>query len=195
MTWAIGNGESRRNIKIDHLTEIKVGCNAIARDYAVDHLICVDRRMVDEAVALNTASIVYTRQDWYDRYKNSVSVKTVPKLPYNGHERWDQPFQWGSGPYAVLLAAKLSNDTVNIIGFDLYSKDKKINNIYKDTKNYDSSEKSAIDSRYWVHQISMVFKCFPKISFNIYQEQDWQLPDQWKYSNVSVDEISNIRYY
>ena len=37
--FVIGNGESRRHINIDTLPEFKIGCNAICRDYFVDHLI------------------------------------------------------------------------------------------------------------------------------------------------------------
>ena len=36
MTWAIGNGESRTQIDINNLNGMKVGCNAIQRDYIVD---------------------------------------------------------------------------------------------------------------------------------------------------------------
>ena len=50
MTWAIGNGESRVGIDINNLKGFKVGCNAIVRDYTVDCLVCVDRRMVTEAL-------------------------------------------------------------------------------------------------------------------------------------------------
>ena len=48
--WAIGNGESRTPINIDKLEGPKVGCNAIYRDYSLDYLVCVDKRMMDEAI-------------------------------------------------------------------------------------------------------------------------------------------------
>ena len=44
--WVLGNGESRQQVNVKNLKGIKIGCNAIIRDYKVDHLICVDRRMV-----------------------------------------------------------------------------------------------------------------------------------------------------
>ena len=50
----IGNGESRKDIDISAFNETKVGCNAIIRDFFVDHLVCVDRRMVKEALTKNT---------------------------------------------------------------------------------------------------------------------------------------------
>ena len=52
--WAIGNGESRTTINIDKLYGPTVGCNAVHRDYYTDHLVCVDRRMVKEAITSNT---------------------------------------------------------------------------------------------------------------------------------------------
>lgn len=194
----IGNGESRKHIDISKLQGPKVGCNAIFRDYFTDYLVCVDRRMVAEAllaeVNIRKDTLVYTRPDWYDQFK-TIRVREVPKLPYKGNERWDEPFNWGSGPYAVLLGAMFSKEReVNLIGYDLYSKTKLVNNIYKSTANYDSADKRAVDPRYWIHQIGMVFKYFPKIEFTIFQEPDWELPQAWNYPNVKVDTISNISY-
>ena len=51
--YVFGNGESRTSVNIDKLEGTKVGCNAIYRDYTMDHLICVDRRMVQEALESN----------------------------------------------------------------------------------------------------------------------------------------------
>ena len=190
---AIGNGESRKGIDLNKHFDTKIGCNAIHRDFHVDHLICVDRRMVQQAIDanVNETSTVYTRSDWIDSYKNKQKVKQVPKLPYEGTERWDEPFQWGSGPYAVLLGAKLSKE-VKLIGFDLHSKTKTVNNVYKDTIGYDASTKNAVDPRYWIHQIGQVFKWYPKRKFTIYQLDNWQIPQNWKLANVSVDYIDNL---
>ena len=190
--YVFGNGESRTSIDIDKLNGPKVGCNAIHRDYHMDHLVCADRRMVKEAIDTNTQSKIYTRTDWAPMF-NGV-VRSVPPLPYKGTERWDEPFQWGSGPYAVLIASMYTTDKcVNLIGFDLWSRSNKINNMYKDTPNYQNADYRAVDPRYWIHQIGMVFKCFPNIQFIIYQD-DWELPSAWKYPNITVDNISNISY-
>lgn len=193
--YVFGNGESRAKVNINSLPGPKFGCNAIMRDYKMDHLVCVDRRMVDEAVKskVNEHTLVYTRDDWIKRYEGIERVRTVPKLPYNGMTRPDQPFQWGSGPYALLLAAmKSKNENVSLIGFDLYSNTQNVNNIYKGTANYGKVESRNIDPRYWIHQISMVFKCFPKVRFTIYQDSDWELPNNWKLSNISLDNLNKL---
>ena len=130
----IGNGESRADVDINKVKGTKIGCNAILRDYQVEHLICVDRKMVREAINKKYKSNIYTRNDWIDEFK-AYGIMTVPELPYKGTERPDEPFQWGSGPYAVLLACTMGND-IRLVGFDLHSKSKYMNNIYKDTTNY-----------------------------------------------------------
>ena len=194
MVWTLGNGESRHSINIEKLSGPKIGCNAVYRDYDVEHLICVDKRMVLEAIDSNyhNSHKIYTRLDWYPSLPKR-HIRLVPDLPYVGSERWDDPWHWGAGPYAVLLGAKLDTE-VNILGFDLFSKDGKVNNVYKDTKNYSLSYKRAVDPRYWIYQIGKVFECFPKVNFTIYNEDDWQCPKAWNYPNVKVDTISNIYY-
>ena len=192
----IGNGESRRDIDLDSLNCTKIGCNAILRDTKVNHLVCVDKPMLREAVnnLYNKDAKVYTRKNLFVQYRLEKNIRMVPDLPYAGSERPDDPIHWGSGPYAVLLAAKLATDNIHLLGFDLYSKDDKVNNIYKDTANYSLAHKSAVDPRYWIYQIGKVFECYPKIQFTIYQEPGWELPKAWNYSNVKVDTISNIYY-
>ena len=187
----IGNGESRSNINIDSIEDTKVGCNAILRDFSVDHLVCVDRKMMREAITNKYQAKLYTRKDWFDEFKAYPNTNTVPDLPYKGTQRPDEPFHWGSGPYAVLVACNLS-DTINLLGFDLYSKNKNVNNIYKDSKNYNSSDHHAIDPRYWIYQIGKLFEIYPTKKFKIYQETDWNLPEAWIKPNVSLDFISNI---
>jgi len=64
----IGNGESRRAIDIELLkADSLIGCNAIHRDTVVDHLICCDRRMADEAVEnpQTKNTLIYVRPSWF----------------------------------------------------------------------------------------------------------------------------------
>ena len=71
MISVFGNGESRKHIDLNCFTETKVGCNAIHRDHYVDHLVCVDRRMVQEALDSNFTGAIYTRKDWAHYFKNN----------------------------------------------------------------------------------------------------------------------------
>jgi hypothetical protein len=193
----IGNGESRQGIDIDSLDCKKVGCNAIMRDYKVDHLVCCDRRMVEESIqtGYNNLAYVYTRKDWIAYFSKHKHIRQVPELPYKGDQRPDDPFHWGSGPYAVLLASKLTdNSIVKLIGFDLYSSNKKVNNVYKGTKNYANSESRAVDPRYWIYQIAKVFESFPNIRYEVYVNDDWEIPKFWNQSHVKIDKTNNLYY-
>lgn len=189
----LGNGETRSTINVDSLVGPKIGCNAIYRDYRVDHLVCVDNRMLVEAIEAdyNQHCKIYTRSKTQDSYTTVKNIRCVPDLPYAGMERPDEHINWGSGPYAVLLAAKLSN-TVDLIGFDLYSQTYTVNNIYKGTKNYIAAEKTAIDPRYWIYQIAKVFEYYPKVKFTIYQTEGWNRPKSWKKPNVFLDKLDSL---
>lgn len=189
----IGNGESRSTVDIDSLKYTKIGCNAIHRDFKLDGLVCVDKRMATEAVdsKYHKQSTIYVRKDYWIVLRQEPNVRPLPELPYAGDAKWDQERNWGSGPYAVLLGAMSEDDTIRLLGFDLYSKDQHVNNIYKDTKHYARAETKAVDPRYWIYQIGKVFELFPQKQFVVHND-NWTLPAQWKKSNVTLDSISNI---
>lgn len=189
--FVIGNGESRKDIDLPPLRNdhILIGCNAIHRDVTVDHLVCCDRRMVDEAIVNERVAdtLIYVRESWYHYFrkiKKNKNIRTVPELPYQGTQKQDQPEHWGSGCYAVLLAASLGYREVNLLGFDLYPADNKVNNIYKGTDNYASSDAKSVDYSYWVYQMSKIFQNYPDTCFVIHNKIDWQLPPQWQQNNV-----------
>lgn len=188
----IGNGESRKGIDIDKLSTIKVGCNAIIRDHLVHHLICCDKKMVSEAIANTRISNdkIYTRSDWQNLFPG---VEMVPELWYQSDQRIDQPWHWGSGDYAVLLASKLSNEeTIHMIGFDLYSNNSQVNNVYKDTKNYNKSDSRAIDPSYWIYHLAKIFEHFSHKKYIIYPKYD-KLPNLWKdLKNVTTEPLENL---
>ena len=198
----IGNGESRQSINIDLSNEIKIGCNGILRDYRVRHLICVDRKMVNEALSAeyNKDSFIYTRKDWFATYAENKNLRMVPELPYAGSERADDPFNWGSGPYAVLQGAELARNhktdkIIKMIGFDLYgTKENLINNVYKDTENYELSIRKPVDPKYWIYQISKVFEEFTDLQFVVYTKDNWTIPKSWKKRHVQFDKIDNFVY-
>ena len=98
MILVVGNGESRKDVNINNIPMKKIGCNAIYRDYYVDHLVCVDKRMCQEAInaGFQKNSKIYTRHDWVGYFQNKRNLRTVPELPFTGYERWDVPWHWGA---------------------------------------------------------------------------------------------------
>lgn len=195
----VGNGESRRSVNLDNLKSkyTLIGCNALHRDITVDHLVCCDRRMADEAVNNpNTKqTIIYVRPSWFHYFRKILknkNIREVPPLPYSGEMKRDQPDHWGSGGYAILLAASLEFEQVNLLGFDLYSVNEKVNNVYKGTPNYAKIDGQSVDYSYWVYQISQIFFYYPNVKFRIINHKDWLMPGIWCQPNVSFINIDEL---
>lgn len=193
----IGNGESRISLDIgsywDKVTLI--GCNAIHRDIKVNHLVCCDHRMVRESVNNKKISSIYTRPRYYkDFYKvlQKEKVKNLPDIPYNGSLKPDQAEHWGSGPYAVLLAAELNFKDILLVGFDLYGKNNLVNNVYKGSQNYLPENKPAVDPSYWIYQMRKVFLHHSDRNFKIFNFDNWSCPEDWLLPNVEVFELNKF---
>lgn len=182
-----GNGESRLGIDLQSLsnTHAIIGCNALHRDLEVPHLVCCDQRMVNEALASpNTHNtVIYTRPEWANHF--SKQVQEVPQLPYKGNLRQDQLWHWGSGPLALLLACTLGFKDIQLVGFDLYGNNDKINNVYKNSSNYLKAEANSVDPVYWIYQNAKVFELFPDIKFTVLNKPNWNMPAEWQKNNVT----------
>jgi hypothetical protein len=182
----IGNGESRKSVDLQTLSQTNtlIGCNALLRDISVPHLICCDQRMVDEALASpnNQNTVIYTRPEWAKFY--SGQVKEVPQLPYKGELRQDLLWHWGSGPLALLVACTLGFRTIQMIGFDLHGINGKVNNVYKDSKNYLTAEANSVDPVYWIYQGAKIFELFPEVNFVVLNTNCWTMPKEWQKNNV-----------
>jgi hypothetical protein len=193
----VGNGESRRYINLKELPNTIIGCNAIHRDIRVDHLVTCDRRMLHEAISSeNTVDTkIYVRPENYHHFRKMVKDKRIqklPELPYSGTLKQDDPRNWGSGGYAVLLAAQQEHKDIIMLGFDLYGIDNKVNNLYKNSQHYLSADKPAVDPSYWQYQISKIFEHYPEKNFIIYNHQDWSIPKNWKKDNVELKFLSSF---
>lgn len=183
----LGNGESRLSIDLSLLQSQYTifGCNAIYRDFLVDYLVCCDRRMVKEVLNNDSSKKInlYTRIDSKNMFDPS-GVNFLPDLPYYGLERQDKIQHWGSGPYAVLLAASIGFTDITLVGFDLYGNGKFINNVYKNTKNYQTENVPAVDPSYWIYQIGKVFEIYNHTKFNVVNNHNWKAPKNWVLPNV-----------
>ena len=185
----LGNGKSRQSLNLNNIQEEKIGCNAIIRDQFVHYLVCCDKKMVKQALEQNYKP-VYTRQRWVPEF-NSEDVLSLPNLPYKGKNRQDDPFHWGSGPYAVLLATTMSK-YIKLVGFDLYGINGKLNNMYASTNGYLNNDADEVDWTYWVYQIAKIFKLNPDKTFHIYNLENWILPKEWNFKNIKVDNVDNL---
>jgi len=196
--WVIGNGESRKTFDLHSIDSHIIGCNAIHREFVCDQIVAVDRRMVTEIVANAdyTNIPVSTRPNWIGDFTQYPNVKLLPELPYKGPERRDDPWHWNTGPFAIVIACYMNPKTVNLLGFDLYSVNNKLNNVYKDTRNYGKTKDTPVDHSYWLYHLKRIYDCFPEINFVIHNVENWQMPSEWMDTkNLTFKTISvNIHY-
>jgi hypothetical protein len=91
---------------------------------------------------------------------------------------------WSAGPIAVNLACLLEEPKdVYLIGFDMDSKDGLVNNVYKGTDNYVSSDSPETLNINWLRQHKQNFEWFPNVNF-------WKVgskPLEW-------DGIDNLKF-
>ena len=187
----VGNGESRRSIDLESYrsTHTLIGCNGIHRDTPVDHLVCCDRRMVAEAIVNPNINdtLIYVRDSWYHYFRKILKNKRIqhlPPIPVVGEFKRDQPDHWGSGCYAILLAAHLGFEKITLVGFDLYPTHDRVNNLYKGTPNYAKADAQAVDYSYWVYHTELIFKHYPQCQFTVVNHAGWAMPKEWQKNNV-----------
>ena len=104
---------------------------------------------------------------------------------------------WSAGNTALSLACQSDAEEVYILGFDLSSYDKPINNLYKGTYNYLPETSKGFNPINWINQISEVFKSYPDKSFywidcqleNLPIEYRWLLDDNLGRYSISKEKL------
>ena len=195
----IGNGESRRGFDISPLKLFStvIGCNAIYRDFVTEYLVCADKHMCQQAInAVGKGTTIYTRDNWASQFANWPNVKEFPKLPYAGDKRQDEPFHWGTGPYAGVLGLTFKPKAIFLVGMDLWGiGDHKgpngVNNIYKGSTGY-TYIKRPVDPSYWIYQFNKLFE-HSDCRWIVVNEEGWKMPEEWKANkNVFQDTYQGL---
>ena len=178
IAFVLGNGESRKGIKISDLQKHgKVyACNGVYRTETPDYLIAVDPKMLLE-IAEN--DYITKHQVWSNF--NSQYNKNQKILD---HVRWFKPsLGWSSGPTALRMACEHGNTDIYILGFDYqgHQESKKnsrfrFNNVFKDTRNYKKSNDEATFYGNWMNQTKRCLQDFKSVKFHRVIPQGWFRP-------------------
>ena len=111
---------------------------------------------------------------WITYMKESDTIKDI-----------DFPKKWVAGTTALHLACQQGAKEVYMVGFDLSSPDKLINNVYKGTDYYFPEDAKGFRSVNWMNQLKTVFKEFPDTQFY------WV---DWAQRTPPCYNINNVRY-
>ena len=223
--FAVGNGESRKSINLSDLYEFGIiyGCNALYRDFRPDALVVVDPVMKEEIWETDyllenkayfkdwTSVSPIASHEW--AFKSTpaymyqkLGAENSPKRVVNSNDviigRFpDDAIRTGyaAGPTSVLISCiEEEPDEVYLIGHDLYSKNDKFNNIYKDTKNYMGPLSDPTPPDNWISQLKRTFVDFG-VGDNKHLVQFYMVNslkneiDEWKLSvnlhHITLDEM------
>jgi hypothetical protein len=179
--FVIGNGRSRLEYNLEDLKKYGLiyGCNALYRDFTPDVLVSVDDRMIMEILEFDYKGLFY----YVGRgTRMFFSNKTHPHNYQKQRDGIHLSFGWASGSSALRLLCELNPciSIVNMIGFDLYGIDGKVNNVYVDTQNYVDSNSNETESENWIKQMKEVFLMFKDIMFYRVGNIEDTFPVEWR---------------
>jgi hypothetical protein len=183
IAFVLGNGESRKNIKINKLKEYgKVwACNGVFRTEEPDVLIAVDPKMIKE---ICETAYPETHEVW------SNFNHQYEKLPMAKHINFFKPsLGWSSGPTGLKQAADGGFKKIYILGFDYQGhprgtnkKSFSFNNMFKDSQNYKKSSDEATFHGNWLNQTKRVLKDYPDTTFYRVINADGFKPNDLEFS-------------
>lgn len=131
----LGNGRSRQEVQLDSLVGKGTifGCNALYRDWdGYDFLVAIDERMENE---IKTTSKRLTGQAIFPPEKERYEETTGRRN--------------NAGMVAMREAIRRDHNIIYCLGFDfILSGDRSLDNVYKDSKNYEPHTQSNIDDNY-----------------------------------------------
>jgi hypothetical protein len=160
----IGNGESRLqfnlNLVLNHYAGLgganslqTYGCNALYRDYNPDFLIAVGKEIIHEIDLSGYAdrNIVYVNADYLLDYPGKFYL--IPQNLY-----------FDAGAIAAYMAAFDGHKKIFLLGFDSYDAKGPVNNVYKNTPGYLTSDVHQ-DSTFFTRSLHAVMRCYSDVEF------------------------------
>ena len=93
----------------------------------------------------------------------------------------DYPVGWSAGNTALHLACQAKPEKVYVMGFDLSSYDKPLNNMYKGTDNYLPANAKGFNPENWYDQMRAVFR-----EFSLYDTKFYLVDSEVKFDEDNV---------
>ena len=97
----------------------------------------------------------------------------------------DYPVGWSAGNTALHLACQAKPEKVYVMGFDLSSYDKPLNNMYKGTDNYLPADAKGFNPENWYDQMRAVFR-----EFSLYGIRFYLVDSEFKFDEDNVSYIT-----
>ena len=178
IAFVLGNGESRKGIKIEDLKRhgTVFACNAVYRTETPDYLIAVDPKMIMEIAESDYPTKHQVWSNFNAQYNKNQKILD--------HIKWFQPsLGWSSGPTALRMACDKGFKEIYILGFDYQghtdakkSNRHKFNNLFKDTRNYKRGTDDSTFYGNWMNQTKRCLQDFKNTKFHRIIPKGWFNP-------------------
>tara|TARA_B100000029_G_scaffold339964_1_gene332159 strand:- start:1229 stop:1849 length:621 start_codon:yes stop_codon:yes gene_type:complete len=178
IAFVLGNGESRKGIKIEDLKRhgTVFACNAVYRTETPDYLIAVDPKMIMEIAESDYPAKHQVWSNFNAQYNKNQKILD--------HIKWFQPsLGWSSGPTALRMACDKGFKEIYILGFDYQghtdakkSNRHKFNNLFKDTRNYKRGTDDSTFYGNWMNQTKRCLQDFKNTKFHRIIPKGWFNP-------------------
>jgi hypothetical protein len=190
--FVLGNGESRRGIKIEDLKNHgKVwACNGVYRTERPDYLVAVDPKMILE---IGESDYMLHNKVW-----SNFNAQYNKHQKILDHCNWFKPsLGWSSGPTALRMACEQGHKEIYILGFDYQGhKDGNrftFNNLFKDSRNYKRSKDEATFYGNWMNQTKRCLQDFKDTQFHRVVPKNWFTPKDLEWNenikHVTTDDF------
>ena len=151
---------------------------------------CVIRgsEVLDEDVNEQVGKLIYqfpdlNEEDLQAKLKKEIGLYVTWMKSEDKVRHIDFPRGWSAGSTAVHLACQNDAEEIYLLGFDLSSYSKPINNVYKGTDNYLSESAKGFNPVNWMNQLKTVFGEFPDTQF-YWVDWAYDTPPCYNHSNV-----------
>ena len=178
IAFVLGNGESRKGIKIEDLKKhgTVFACNGVYRTHQPDFLVAVDPKMILEIAETDYPVHNKVWSNFNNQYNKNQKILD--------HFNWFQPsLGWSSGPTALKFACDQGFKEIYILGFDYQGHTEgnknnrfRFNNIFKDTRNYKKSNDEATFYGNWMNQTKRCIQDYKDVQFHRIVPQGWFTP-------------------
>ena len=175
IAFVLGNGESRKGIKIADLKQhgTVFACNGVYRTETPDFLIAVDPKMIFEIAETDYATKNQVWSNFNAQYNKNQRILD--------HVKWFKPsLGWSSGPTALRMACERGFKDIFVLGFDYQGHQRggnkhgfSFNNLFKDTRNYKRTKDDATFYGNWMNQTKRVLNDYKQITFHRVIPRDW----------------------
>ena len=189
MITIIGNGESRKDIDIDRIRGMKVGCNGIYLHNKVDLICAMDKFWRDKISSETNIPLLsrYHNTAWQNKLELYEGKWKNTNCPYRGY---------CSGISALDYISSLGKNDIYLIGFDFGYKGDKVNHIYKDTKFHPPSNRPAQNETIFLRQFIQTIKRYPRVKYTWVTDSNFSLKEfiLYRINKITVDEYKELAY-